>query len=62
MWTWRHVNKMGIKTVAKECYSLQADVYNLGFISRLQGDNDPETFMQNYEYLFTYALLCQDSL
>ena len=53
---------MGIKTVDKECYSLKADVYNLGFISRLQGDNDPETFMQNYEYLFTYALLCQDSL
>ena len=53
---------MGIKTVAKECFSLKADVYNLGYVNRLQGDNDPEIFMQNYEYLFTYALLCQDSL
>lgn len=53
---------MGIKTVAKECHSLKADAYNLGFVNRMQGDNDPEIFMQNYEYLFTYALLCQDSL
>lgn len=44
---------MGIKTVVKECHSLKADVYNLGFINRLQGDNDSEIFMQNYEYLFT---------
>ena len=62
MWTWRHVNKMGIKTVTEECHSLKADVHNLGSINRLQGDNDPEIFMQNYRYLFTYALLCQDGL
>lgn len=32
---------MGIKTVTKECHSLKADVYNLGFINRFQGDKDP---------------------
>ena len=53
---------MGIKTVTEECHSLKADVHNLGSINRLQGDNDPEIFMQNYRYLFTYALLCQDGL
>lgn len=42
MWTWKHVNKMGVKTVANTCHSLEADVYNLGFINRLQGDNDPD--------------------
>lgn len=41
MWTWKHVNKMGIKTVTKECHSLKAGVYNLGFINRCQGDEDP---------------------
>lgn len=42
MWTWKHVNKMDIKTVTKECHSVKADVHNLCTINRFQGDNDPD--------------------
>lgn len=47
-WTWKHVNRMGVKTATKERHSLKAD---LSTVNRFQRDNDPDILckiMGNY--------------